>query len=109
MRRRSLSAPLTCAVFVVLLFYLYNRPPAFHLKFAPGSSNHENSWPPVQKPRLKLPSTAAKDRDAVKTIFIESYAGYRRDAFGHDDLRPITKGFVDGRNGIHKLSSMHLT
>ncbi|KAK7440969.1 hypothetical protein VKT23_016746 [Stygiomarasmius scandens] len=53
----------------------------------------------VQKPFLQVPLSAFKHRDDVKDIFIESYNAYRKFAFGHDDLLPISKNFSDGRNG----------
>ncbi|KAL0570076.1 hypothetical protein V5O48_011883, partial [Marasmius crinis-equi] len=53
----------------------------------------------VQKPDLVLPPSAAGNRDAVKDIFERSYNAYKKFAFGHDDLMPLTGGFNDGRNG----------
>ena len=69
----------------------------------------------VQKSSLKLPRDAAKHRDAVKSIFLDTYHAYkyalhhlpipllsndhRTYAFGHDDLTPVSKSFSDGRNG----------
>ncbi|KAK7440971.1 hypothetical protein VKT23_016748 [Stygiomarasmius scandens] len=53
----------------------------------------------VQKPSLQVPSSALQHREDVKDIFIESYNAYRKFAFGHDDLLPVTKNFSDGRNG----------
>jgi mannosyl-oligosaccharide alpha-1,2-mannosidase len=53
----------------------------------------------IQSPTLSLPSDAPAQRDAVQKIFTDSYAAYKRYAFGHDDLSPISKGFSDGRNG----------
>ncbi|KAJ8474678.1 hypothetical protein ONZ45_g15868 [Pleurotus djamor] len=54
----------------------------------------------VQKPGLKVPSSAAANRDAVQKLFVDSYNAYREFAFGHDDLSPVSKGFSDGRNGF---------
>ncbi|KAJ8517937.1 hypothetical protein ONZ45_g4936 [Pleurotus djamor] len=54
----------------------------------------------VQKPGLKLPSSAAANRNAVQKLFVDSYNAYREFAFGHDDLSPVSKGFSDGRNGF---------
>ncbi|ETW77967.1 glycoside hydrolase family 47 protein [Heterobasidion irregulare TC 32-1] len=53
----------------------------------------------IQKPGLTLPSSAAANRDAAKTIFTDSYQAYREFAFGHDDLSPLSQSFSDGRNG----------
>ncbi|KAF9259730.1 glycoside hydrolase family 47 protein [Marasmius fiardii PR-910] len=54
---------------------------------------------PVQSPSLKLPPSAAGHRQAVKDIFQRSYGAYRKFAFGHDDLMPLSGKFNDGRNG----------
>ncbi|THU94524.1 glycoside hydrolase family 47 protein [Dendrothele bispora CBS 962.96] len=54
---------------------------------------------PVQKPFLEVPPSAFQHREDVKNIFIESYNAYRKFAFGHDDLLPISRSFSDGRNG----------
>ncbi|KAF9269688.1 glycoside hydrolase family 47 protein [Marasmius fiardii PR-910] len=54
---------------------------------------------PVQSPQLVLPPTAPGHREAVKDIFNRSYGAYRKFAFGHDDLNPVSGGFNDGRNG----------
>lgn len=53
----------------------------------------------VQIPGLKLPPSAIGQREAVKGIFVKSYEGYRKFAFGHDDLDPVSFFFSDGRNG----------
>ncbi|KAG7090200.1 hypothetical protein E1B28_011804 [Marasmius oreades] len=54
---------------------------------------------PVQSPSLVLPPSAADHRQAVKDIFQRSYNAYRKFAFGHDDLEPLSGRFNDGRNG----------
>ncbi|KAJ3971083.1 glycoside hydrolase family 47 protein [Lentinula raphanica] len=54
---------------------------------------------PVQVPNLQLPPSAAANQQAVKDIFLQSYAAYSKFAFGHDSLLPVSKGFVDDRNG----------
>lgn len=45
----------------------------------------------VQKRGLRVPSSYDGDRKAVRDIFETSYAAYRKYAFGHDDLTPVTK------------------
>ncbi|KAF9467829.1 glycoside hydrolase family 47 protein [Collybia nuda] len=67
----------------------------------------------VQLPSLVLPASAAAHRDAVEKIFTTSYAAYKKFAFGHDDLSPLSAGFSDGRNGwgatiVDSLSTMHI-
>ncbi|KAF5341440.1 hypothetical protein D9758_014743 [Tetrapyrgos nigripes] len=54
---------------------------------------------PVQKAGLQVPDSAFQHRDNVKNIFIESYQAYRKFAFGHDDLDPVSESFNDCRNG----------
>lgn len=72
---------------------------------------------PIQNPHLVLPHDAPTHKQAVENIFLESWAAYkyeifsittqriltfellRQFAFGHDDLTPVSKSFVDGRNG----------
>ncbi|KAI0070112.1 seven-hairpin glycosidase [Panus rudis PR-1116 ss-1] len=68
---------------------------------------------PVQNPSLKLPSDAHIHRQAVQDIFTDSYAAYKKYAFGHDDLRPVNRSFIDGRNGwgasiVDALSTMKI-
>ncbi|KAF8155651.1 alpha-mannosidase 1 [Crassisporium funariophilum] len=53
----------------------------------------------VQKQGLTLPSDAAQYRDKVKEIFTDSYGAYKKFAFTHDNVSPVTGGFSDGRNG----------
>ncbi|KAG7448703.1 glycoside hydrolase family 47 protein [Guyanagaster necrorhizus] len=54
---------------------------------------------PVQKAGLTLPEDACTHRDAVQEIFEESYAAYKKYAFGHDDLSPVSESFSDGLGG----------
>ncbi|KAF8656303.1 hypothetical protein AX16_002605 [Volvariella volvacea WC 439] len=68
---------------------------------------------PVQNPDLALPPDAADHRQAVLDIFTKSYSAYKKYAWGHDDLAPISRGFVDSRNGwgasiVDALSTMHI-
>lgn len=55
----------------------------------------------VQKPGLTLPTDydAKTQQDAVKGIFTDSYQAYRKFAFGHDELSPLSQNFSDPRNG----------
>ncbi|KAJ3988366.1 glycoside hydrolase family 47 protein [Lentinula detonsa] len=54
---------------------------------------------PVQVPGLQVPASAAANQEAVKDIFLQSYNAYSQFAFGHDSLLPVSKSFVDDRNG----------
>ncbi|KAL5522646.1 hypothetical protein ACEPAG_8664 [Sanghuangporus baumii] len=53
----------------------------------------------IQKPGLKVPASAAKNADFVRSQFVEAFETYRKFAFGHDDLQPVSETFNDGRNG----------
>ncbi|TDL22866.1 seven-hairpin glycosidase [Rickenella mellea] len=53
----------------------------------------------VQNAHLKLPRTARANQAKVVKIFTDAYQTYRRVAFGHDDLQPVSLTFNDGRNG----------
>ncbi|KAJ7927543.1 glycoside hydrolase family 47 protein [Mycena leptocephala] len=53
----------------------------------------------VQKPGLTVPHKYASRRDAAQKLFTTSYNAYKKFAFGHDDLSPVSETFSDGRNG----------
>ncbi|KAJ7892744.1 glycoside hydrolase family 47 protein [Mycena olivaceomarginata] len=53
----------------------------------------------VQKPGLTVPKKYTPRRDAAKLLFTTSYDAYKKYAFGHDDLSPVTESFNDQRNG----------
>ncbi|KZV67861.1 glycoside hydrolase family 47 protein [Peniophora sp. CONT] len=53
----------------------------------------------VQAANLTLPSSAAANKQAVVDIFTSSYNAYKQYAYGHDEVAPISKGFLDPRNG----------
>ncbi|KAF8739758.1 glycosyl hydrolase 47 family, partial [Rhizoctonia solani] len=53
----------------------------------------------IQKPELQLPPDAAeKGRDAID-LFTAAYGDYKKYAWGHDSLAPLSKSFIDDRNG----------
>ncbi|KAG8713685.1 maturation of Asn-linked oligosaccharides protein [Ceratobasidium sp. 395] len=53
----------------------------------------------IQKPGLVQPSdSAAHAQDAIN-VFKAAYADYKKYAWGHDSLAPISKAPVDDRNG----------
>ncbi|KAG6919820.1 hypothetical protein DXG01_000324 [Tephrocybe rancida] len=67
----------------------------------------------VQKSNLQLPPDAVVHKAAVQKIFTDSYAAYKKFAFGHDDLSPLSEGFSDGRNGwgasiVDAMTTMHI-
>ncbi|KAJ1304573.1 hypothetical protein OPQ81_005715 [Rhizoctonia solani] len=55
----------------------------------------------VQKPNLELPSDAAAKRQDAIELFTSAYADYKKYAWGHDSLAPLSKTFIDDedRNG----------
>ncbi|KZP11248.1 glycoside hydrolase family 47 protein [Athelia psychrophila] len=53
----------------------------------------------IQKPGLAVPASAAAHKADVVNIFNASYTAYKKYAWGHDDLTPVSKSFTDGRNG----------
>ncbi|KAJ7359226.1 glycoside hydrolase family 47 protein [Mycena albidolilacea] len=53
----------------------------------------------VQKSGLTVPKEYAPRRDAAKLLFTTSYDAYKKYAFGHDDLSPVSESFNDQRNG----------
>ncbi|CAE6482965.1 unnamed protein product [Rhizoctonia solani] len=53
----------------------------------------------VQKPDLQLPSEAAAKRQDAIDLFTGAYADYKKYAWGHDSLAPLSKTFIDDRNG----------
>jgi len=67
----------------------------------------------VQWPNLSLPPGSRGNRDAVVKMFTASYESYKNNAFGHDDLLPITNTSSDGRNGwgasiVDAMSTMYI-
>ncbi|KDN45181.1 hypothetical protein RSAG8_05096, partial [Rhizoctonia solani AG-8 WAC10335] len=53
----------------------------------------------IQKPDLELPSEAAAKRQDAIDLFTGAYADYKKYAWGHDSLAPLSKTFIDDRNG----------
>lgn len=51
------------------------------------------------KNRNSLPGCASNNArsDKIKESFLFAYNGYRKYAFGHDELLPISKSFSDSR------------
>jgi mannosyl-oligosaccharide alpha-1,2-mannosidase len=67
----------------------------------------------IQKSGLQLPSSASANRDAVQKIFTDSYTAYKKYAWGHDNLSPVSKSYSDPRNGwgasiIDAMSTMSI-
>ncbi|KIY45171.1 glycoside hydrolase family 47 protein [Fistulina hepatica ATCC 64428] len=53
----------------------------------------------VQSTDLQLPSDADTYKQGVVDVFRISWAAYKKYAWGHDDLEPVTGGYADSRNG----------
>ncbi|TRM63574.1 glycoside hydrolase family 47 protein [Schizophyllum amplum] len=53
----------------------------------------------VQLEGLTLPEEYYQQRDIVKGMFTSSYDAYKKYAWGHDDLSPVSMSYSDGRNG----------
>ncbi|TFK49101.1 glycoside hydrolase family 47 protein [Heliocybe sulcata] len=53
----------------------------------------------VQKPGLYVPPQYAGNLSLVRTMFTDSWDAYKKYAWGHDDLDPISESYNDGRNG----------
>ncbi|CAE6493700.1 unnamed protein product [Rhizoctonia solani] len=53
----------------------------------------------IQKPDLELPSEAVAKRQDAIDLFTGAYADYKENAWGHDSLAPLSKTFIDDRNG----------
>ncbi|KAJ7163478.1 glycoside hydrolase family 47 protein [Mycena crocata] len=53
----------------------------------------------VQKPGLTVPAKYKSNRDAAEKIFVTSYNAYRKFAFGHDELLPISESSLDDLGG----------
>jgi hypothetical protein len=59
--------------------------------------SHSVSAGTVQLPGLKLPENSQVDRVNVVQIFKDSYDPYVKIAFPHDDLAPVSKGWIGQR------------
>ncbi|VDB96027.1 unnamed protein product [Peniophora sp. CBMAI 1063] len=53
----------------------------------------------IQLPGLTVPAEFAAHKQDVVDIFTESYNAYRKFAFGHDQLNPLSRTPTDPRNG----------
>ncbi|KAJ7367374.1 glycoside hydrolase family 47 protein [Mycena albidolilacea] len=53
----------------------------------------------VQKPGLTVPARYQSNRAAAEQIFLTSYNAYKKFAFGHDELLPISKTSGDDLGG----------
>jgi hypothetical protein len=53
----------------------------------------------IQLSGLSLPSDAGTNKALVQSVFLDAYNAYRKYAWTHDDLAPISAGYRDPRNG----------
>ncbi|KAE8353756.1 putative mannosyl-oligosaccharide alpha-1,2-mannosidase 1B [Aspergillus coremiiformis] len=57
-------------------------------------------YPQLNTARLLSRTNSIESRaDAVKEAFVHAWEGYKRYAYPHDELHPISNGFGDSRNG----------
>ncbi|KAJ7439202.1 glycoside hydrolase family 47 protein [Mycena latifolia] len=64
-----------------------------------GLSSYSLAGVTVQKPGLTVPAKYASNRDAAEQIFTKTYAAYKKFAFGHDELLPVSESFTDDLGG----------
>ncbi|KAJ7078557.1 glycoside hydrolase family 47 protein [Mycena belliarum] len=64
-----------------------------------GLSSRALAGVTVQKPGLKVPAKYASNRAAAQKIFTDSYTAYKKFAFGHDELLPVSNSFTDDLGG----------
>ncbi|KAI0261584.1 glycoside hydrolase family 47 protein [Gloeopeniophorella convolvens] len=67
----------------------------------------------VQLPNLAFPYDTTRDRQDVIQIFSDSYEAYRKFAFGHDEVAPLSQTALDPRNGwgatiVDAMSTMYI-
>lgn len=81
---------------------LYKDPewkrPELNLESLPSATN--------EMPRVQASSWSTKEQELqryrrlwVKRAFVHAWEGYKRHAWGHDELRPASNSFSDGYNG----------
>ncbi|KAK4529168.1 hypothetical protein CCYA_CCYA01G0025 [Cyanidiococcus yangmingshanensis] len=66
------------------------------------------TWPPLTRPDLVMGNERFLDqsarnerrREAVRQAMQHAWQAYRRDAWGHDELRPLSHSFEDSMNGV---------
>ncbi|KAJ3556391.1 hypothetical protein NM688_g2055 [Phlebia brevispora] len=64
------------------------------------SSNLAGVWGAnVQIPGLQLPPGFQSHQTEIKNIFLTTYNAYKKYAWGHDDLTPVSMSFTDGYGG----------
>ncbi|KAJ7208923.1 glycoside hydrolase [Mycena pura] len=64
-----------------------------------GAASSSLAGVTVQKPGLTVPPEYASHKADVEKIFTTSYAAYKKFAFGHDELHPVTEGVGDDLGG----------
>ncbi|KAI5885028.1 seven-hairpin glycosidase [Schizophyllum commune H4-8] len=74
---------------------LFDHPPPPPPPPPPFVPLHEPVRPPPSPEEAK---TWADRADLVRNAFVHAYNGYRRQAFGHDEVRPVSGKTVDGFN-----------
>ncbi|KAL1924216.1 uncharacterized protein VTP21DRAFT_7251 [Calcarisporiella thermophila] len=69
----------------------------------------------IQSPNIRADNMVVmqRRRDAVRNAFRHAYNGYRKYAFGHDELKPVSNKPADPRNGfgatiVDSLDTMYI-
>lgn len=97
----ALSLPRFCTPFRLVATYT-----CFILLHAVTARN-------IQKPGLQLPPDASANAQQVVDIFKSAYGSYKTFAWGHDSLAPLSREYIDDRNGwgatiVDSLSTAHI-
>lgn len=102
MRRRSRdpisTAKLVCALLVIsfyLVYVLFHKPATI----APKYPKRARARIQVDKWANETGKADEEKRDAVKKAMHHTFWAYKKKAWGHDEILPVTGAFSDTRNG----------
>jgi mannosyl-oligosaccharide alpha-1,2-mannosidase len=97
-RDPSTSYKIFCAAFIIIFYLIFA---AFH---KPTTTTRK--YPKVQRTRIQLDrwqngTGKAEEvrKERVRKAMQHTYWGYRKQAWGHDDILPVSGGSWDSRNG----------
>ncbi|TID23748.1 glycoside hydrolase family protein [Venturia nashicola] len=97
-RNPTTSYKLFCVVFIITFYLIYA---AFH---KPATTTRK--YPKPQRTRIQLDrwqnGTGKADevrKERVRKAMQHTFWGYKKHAWGHDDIRPVSGGSFDSRNG----------
>src|ERR1700761_3583422 len=97
-RRNSVAfSKIACAAFILIFYFFYSKlnPPAL-TKGQPLPKR-----PSIQYDNWHNNSGKADEfkRQKIKDAMEHTFSGYREKAWGYDDIKPISGGFKNSRNG----------